>query len=479
MSDNISSTIAAISTALSESGIGIVRVSGPDAVLVCSDILFDAKGNKILDSMQASTFRHLYVKDGDEIIDECIVLLYKAPHSYTGEDIVEIQCHGGIFLLKKVLDLVIKNGASHAMPGEFTRRAFLNGKMDLAQAEAVMDLISSRSEAALRASRDQMSGRVSDVIKDLRAKLLYETAYIESAIDDPEHYDLTGYDSHIREVVEEVSTEIKKLIASYDSGRFVREGIDTCIAGRPNSGKSSLLNLLTGQDRAIVSDIPGTTRDTIEEYVRLDEILLKLTDTAGIRKTDDPIESIGTKKAMDAASGADLILFMIDASDLLTTDDMEIFSSVYTGRCIIILNKADKTLKIKPKDIYEHFRFSADASIRDLSEEVFFDRYPCIIMSASGGQGLDDLKRCIKKLFMSGEITSSSEVVITGLRHKELLMQVDESLGNVLECISSGMETDIYTVDLYDAYRSLGLIIGEEIGDDLANEIFSKFCMGK
>ena len=479
MSDNISSTIAAISTALSESGIGIVRVSGSDAVLVCSDILFDAKGNKILDSMQASTFRHLYVKDGDEIIDECIVLLYKAPHSYTGEDIVEIQCHGGIFLLKKVLDLVIKNGASHAMPGEFTRRAFLNGKMDLAQAEAVMDLISSRSEAALRASRDQMSGRVSDVIKDLRAKLLYETAYIESAIDDPEHYDLTGYDSHIREVVEEVSTEIKKLIASYDSGRFVREGIDTCIAGRPNSGKSSLLNLLTGQDRAIVSDIPGTTRDTIEEYVRLDEILLKLTDTAGIRKTDDPIESIGTKKAMDAASGADLILFMIDASDLLTTDDMEIFSSVYTGRCIIILNKADKTLKIKPKDIYEHFRFSADASIRDLSEEVFFDRYPCIIMSASGGQGLDDLKRCIKKLFMSGEISSSSEVVITGLRHKELLMQANESLGNVLECISSGMETDIYTVDLYDAYRSLGLIIGEEIGDDLANEIFSKFCMGK
>ena len=479
MSEVTSSTIAAISTALSESGIGIIRVSGPDAVSVCSDILFDAKGQKALESMEASTFRHLYVKDGDESVDECIVLLYKAPHSYTGEDIVEIQCHGGIFLLKKVLDLVIKNGAAHAMPGEFTRRAFLNGKMDLAQAEAVMDLISSRSEAALRASRDQMSGRVSEVIRDLRAKLLYETAYIESAIDDPEHYDLTGYDTHISEVVEEISCEIKKLIGSYDSGRFVREGIDTCIAGRPNSGKSSLLNLLTGQDRAIVSDIPGTTRDTIEEYVRLDEILLKLTDTAGIRKTDDPIESIGTKKAMDDATGADLILFMIDASDLLTTDDMEIFSSVYTGKCIIILNKADKILKIKPKDIYEHFRFSADSSIRDLSEEEFYDRYPCIVMSASGGQGLDDLKRCVKKMFMSGEITSSSEVVITGLRHKELLMQADESLGNVLECISSGMETDIYTVDLYDAYRSLGLIIGEEIGDDLANEIFSKFCMGK
>ncbi|MBP3753347.1 MAG: tRNA uridine-5-carboxymethylaminomethyl(34) synthesis GTPase MnmE [Lachnospiraceae bacterium] len=479
MSEVNSSTIAAISTALSESGIGIIRVSGPDAVSVCSNILFDAKGNKVLDSMDASTFRHLYVRDGEESVDECIVLLYRAPHSYTGEDIVEIQCHGGIFLLKKVLDLVIKNGAVHAMPGEFTRRAFLNGKMDLAQAEAVMDLISSRSEAALRASRDQMSGRVSDVIKDLRAKLLYETAYIESAIDDPEHYDLTGYDNHIEEVVKDVSGVIKNLIGSYDSGRFVREGIDTCIAGRPNSGKSSLLNLLTGQDRAIVSDIPGTTRDTIEEYVRLDEILLKLTDTAGIRKTDDPIESIGTRKAMDAASGADLILFMIDASDLLTTDDMEIFSSVYTGKCIIILNKADKTLKIKPKDIYEHFRYSADASLQELSEEEFFDRYPCIIMSASGGQGLDDLKRCIKKLFMSGRINSSSEVVITGLRHKELLMQADESLSNVLECISSGMETDIYTVDLYDAYRSLGLIIGEEIGDDLANEIFSKFCMGK
>ena len=275
MSDHSSSTIAAVSTALSESGIGIIRVSGSDAVSVCTGILYDSKGKTVLDKMEAGNFRHCFVKSGDDLIDECIVLLYKAPHSYTGEDTVELQCHGGVFLLKKVLDLVISKGAVLASPGEFTRRAFLNGKMDLAQAEAVMDIISARSESALRASEDQMSGRVSGVIRDLRAKILYETAYIESAIDDPEHYDLDGYDDHVKDIVNELRSRIKKLIESYNSGRFVREGISTCIAGRPNSGKSSLLNLLTGQDRAIVSDIPGTTRDTIEEYVRFDEILLR------------------------------------------------------------------------------------------------------------------------------------------------------------------------------------------------------------
>ncbi len=479
MSNEFDRTIAAISTSLSESGIGIIRVSGPDAVSVCSGILFDKRKNKILDSMENSTFRHCFVYDGDELLDECIVLLYKAPHSFTGEDTVEIQCHGGVFLLKKVLDLVLKSGAVLAMPGEFTKRAFLNGKMDLAQAEGIMDLISSKSESALRASRDQMTGRVSGVIRELRAKILYETAYIESAIDDPEHYDLTGYDEHVSEVVDSIKKEINRLIDSYDSGRFVREGINTAIVGRPNSGKSSLLNLLTGVERAIVSDIPGTTRDTIEEYVRIDEVLLKLTDTAGIRKTDDPIESIGTKKALDAASGADLILFMIDASELLTTEDMEIFSSVFGSRVIVILNKADKTLMIKPSDIYEHFKCSADKSVAELSSDEFFDRYPCVIMSASDAHGLDDLKRSIKNMFFTGKIDTSQDVVITGARHKELLVKADESLSKVQECIESGLETDIYTVDLYDAYRQLGLIIGEEIEDDLAEEIFSKFCMGK
>ena len=479
MSDYSSTTIAAVSTALSESGIGIIRVSGPDAVSICSGLLFDRSGNAVLNDMKAGNFRHCYVKENDEIVDECIVLLYKAPHSYTGEDTVELQCHGGIFLLKKVLGLVISKGAVMAAPGEFTRRAFLNGKMDLAQAEGVMDMISSRSESALRSSRDQMSGRVSAVIRDMRARILYETAFIESAIDDPEHFNLTGYDAHVTGVVKGLKEEIEKLIDSYKSGRFVREGISTCIAGRPNSGKSSLLNLLTGQDRAIVSDIPGTTRDTIEEYVRFDDILLRLIDTAGIRNTDDPIESIGTKKALDAASGADLVLFMIDASEYLETDDMKIFSSVFEKKTIIILNKADKTLKIRPTDIYEHFKCSADEKTGKLTSEEFFDRYPCIIMCASDGHGLDDLKREIKKLFYSGNVTSSSDIVITGLRHKELLSKADESLSNVLDAVESGMETDIYTVDLMDAYKSLGLIIGEEIGDDLADEIFSKFCMGK
>ena len=479
MSEVSSTTIAAISTALSESGIGIIRVSGPDAVSICSKILYDSKDNKVLSSMEAGNFRHCYVKNGEETIDECIVLLYRAPHSYTGEDTVELQCHGGVFLLKKVLALVIQMGAVMAAPGEFTRRAFLNGKMDLAQAEGVMDMISSRSESALRSSRDQMSGRVSAVIRDMRARILYETAYIESAIDDPEHFDLTGYEDHITDVVNGLKAETEKLIGSYASGRFVREGINTCIAGRPNSGKSSLLNLLTGQDRAIVSDIPGTTRDTIEEYVMLDDILLRLTDTAGIRNTDDPIESIGTKKALNAASGADLVLFMIDASEYLETDDMEIFSSVYEKKTIIILNKADKTLKIKPSDIYEHFRYSAGESIRNMTLEEFFDRYPCIIMCAADGHGQDELKREIKRLFYSGMVSSSSDIVITGLRHKELLCAAEVSLNNVLNAVLDGMETDIYTVDLMDAYKSLGLIIGEEIGDDLADEIFSKFCMGK
>lgn len=479
MTGNTQSTIAAISTALSESGIGIIRVSGPDSVSICSKILGDGKGDSVLEKMQAGTFRHLYVRDGEETIDECIVLLFKAPHSYTGEDTVEIQCHGGVLLLKKVLERVLKSGAVLSAPGEFTKRAFLNGKMDLAQAEAVMDLISSRSEMSLRASRDQMSGRVSDIIRALRAKILYETAYIEAAIDDPEHYDLEGYDTHVRKVVSDIKEKITGLVKSYESGKYIREGIITCIVGRPNSGKSSLLNLLTGYDRAIVSDIPGTTRDTIEEYVRLDDILLKLTDTAGIRNTEDEIESIGTRKAVDAALSADLILFMIDASEYLHMDDLEIFSKVHDKKCIIILNKADKPLMIKPLDVYEHFRECGDISLRSMSKDDFLVRYPCIVMSTGGGNGLDDLKRSITSLFISGKIDSSSEVVITDMRHSQLLKDALSSLENVLECIDTGMETDIYTVDLYDAYRKLGLIIGEEIEDDLANEIFSKFCMGK
>jgi len=479
MTDNLQKTIAAISTAMSESGIGIIRVSGPDAVKICSEIIFDKKKESVPDKMEAGTFRHCYVYDSDEMLDECIVLLYKAPHSYTGEDTVEIQCHGGVFLLKKVLDLVISHGAVHAAPGEFTKRAFLNSRMDLAQAEAVMDIISSRSESALRASRNQMSGRVSEVIRNLRAGILYETAYIESAIDDPEHYDLTGYEDRLSEMVTGISDKISDLIRSYDSGKFVREGISTCIVGSPNSGKSSLLNLLTGHDRAIVSDIPGTTRDTIEEYVRLDDILLKVTDTAGIRDTEDVIESIGTKRALDAAKNADLILFMIDGSELLTIDIMQIFSEVYKQKVIIILNKADKTLMVRTDDVYNHLRESADQEIHDLSKEEFFDRYPCIVMSASGGQGLEDLKRTVRAGFLAGDITSSSDVVITGLRHKELLADALESLAGVKEGIESGVEIDVYCVNLYDAYKKLGLIIGEELGDDLADEIFSKFCMGK
>ena len=479
MTDNLQKTIAAISTALSESGIGIIRVSGPDAVKICSEIIFDKKKESVPDKMEAGTFRHCYVYDGDEILDECIVLLYKAPHSYTGEDTVEIQCHGGVYLLKKALDLVTAHGAALSAPGEFTKRAFLNSKMDLAQAEAVMDLISSRSEGALRASRDQMSGRVSEAIRNLRAKILYETAFIESAIDDPEHYDLTGYEEKLSGTVCEISDKITEMIRSYDSGKFVREGIATCIVGSPNSGKSSLLNLLTGQDRAIVSDIPGTTRDTIEEYVRLDDILLKVTDTAGIRDTDDVIESIGTKRAFEAAENADLILFMIDASEYLTLDIMQIFSAVYKRKLIIILNKADKTLMVRPDDVYSHLKESADKEISALSKEEFFEKYPCIIMSASGGQGLEELKRTIRAGFLSGDITSKSDVVITGLRHKELLCAALESLDGVKEGIEAGVEIDVYCGDLYDAYKKLGLIIGEELGDDLADEIFSKFCMGK
>lgn len=479
MADVFSKTIAAISTALSESGIGIIRVSGPDSVSVCSSILFDKKGQPVLDKMLPSSFRHAFVKDGDEVLDECIVLFYKAPHSYTGEDTVELQCHGGVLLLKKVLDLVLKKGAHLSEPGEFTKRAFLNGKMDLAQAEAVMGVISSKSEMALKISKDQMSGSVSNAIKELRAKILYETAYIESAIDDPEHYDLTGHDKEVKILVSGLLEKINSLEDSYRSGKYISEGISTCIVGRPNSGKSSLLNLLTGQDRAIVSDIPGTTRDIIEEYVRFDDILLKLTDTAGIRKTEDPIESIGAKKALEATDIADLVLFMIDASEMIEMDDLEIFGNICDKKTVIILNKADLGLKIKKQDIYHHFVYSGGKEFENMTEDEFFDRFPVIVMSAKGGNGLEDLKRTVKSLFYMGNITSSDEIVITSMRHMELLTKAEESLNNVLKTIDDGFETDMYSVDLSDAYRSLGFIIGEEIGDDLAGEIFSKFCMGK
>lgn len=472
-------TIAAVSSALSESGIGIIRVSGPDSVCICRDVLIDKRGNAVLDKMEPSSFRHCYVRDEGELYDECIVLLYRAPYSYTGEDTVEIQCHGGVLLLRKILELILKKGALLAQPGEFTRRAFLNGKLDLTQAEAVMGLISSKSEMSLKISQNQMRGSISEVIKDMRARILYETAYIESAIDDPEHYDLTGHDEEVKKLVTGLLGSIRALKDSYNSGKYISEGIVTCIAGRPNSGKSSLLNLLTGQDRAIVSDIPGTTRDTIEEYIRLDDILLKLTDTAGIRKTDDPIESIGAKKALDTAGISDLVLFMIDASDNLTEDDEDIFKNIKDKKVIIILNKADLNLRITRTDIYDSFAAVSDNRDTKLSEDEFFRKYPCIEMSAKSGVGVDVLKAAVRDMFFTGKIKSSDEAVITSVRHMELLARAEESLENVLKSIEDGFEEDMYSVDLTDAYRSLGLIIGEEIGDDLADEIFSKFCLGK
>ena len=453
-------TIAAIATAMSSAGIGIVRISGREAIEIIQKI-FRGKKEKNFAEKKTYTIHYGYIADGEEIIDEVLVMLMKAPHSYTGEDTVEIDCHGGIYVVKKIMETVIKYGARPAEPGEFTKRAFLNGKMDLSQAEAVIDIIDSKNEYALKSSVSQLKGSVQKKIGEIREEILYHTAFIETALDDPEHISVDGYGETLKKVVDNLLEEIRRLLISADNGRIIKEGIKTVIVGKPNAGKSSLLNVLVGEERAIVTDIEGTTRDVLEENIQLQGVSLNIMDTAGIRETKDVVEKIGVDKAKNHANEADLIIYVADASRPLDDNDEEIIEMIRDKQAIVLLNKSDLNMVVTKEELQEKLN------------------KPMIVISAKEEQGIKELEETLKEMFFHGDISFNDEVYITNIRHKTALQDAAESLEKVLISIENGMPEDFYSIDLLDAYESLGSITGETIGEDLVNEIFSKFCMGK
>lgn len=476
-------TIAAIATGLTPAGIGIVRISGPESYTIISKIFRGCSrrngcetGNGTVSSplsWKPNRIHYGFIKD----IDEVLVMNMRAPHSYTGEDTIEINCHGGPYMMRRILDEVLNNGARLAEPGEFTKRAFLNGRIDLAQAEAVIDIINSTNDNAARASVAQLKGSVSEAVKEIRHDILGLTAFVEAVLDDPEHYSMDDMDATLgsmdegrenifkgrsaKDALNVVSERIEGLIATYKYGRVIREGINTCILGKPNAGKSSLLNALLGEERAIVTDIPGTTRDVITESLVIDGLTLNIMDTAGIRETEDAVEKIGVRKAYEYAAKADLVIYVIDSTVPMDEDDVSImkFINEHGIKAVYVVNKIDST---------------KSGSLPFVGAEQL-----CCPVSALTGEGISALLSTIRKMFESGDISYNSEAVITNERHEELLKEALRSVKAVIDSINAGMPEDFYTIDLMDAYKSLGLIIGEETEDDLADRIFADFCMGK
>ena len=447
-------TIAAIATAMSNSGIGIVRISGEESLNIIQKVY---KGKTLKDH----AIHYGYIVDGDETIDEVLVMVMKGPHSFTGEDTVEINCHGGVYVVKRILETVIKAGARPAEPGEFTKRAFLNGKIDLSQAEAVIDVINSKNEYALKSSVSQLKGNVQRKIKEIREQIIYHTAFIETALDDPEHISVDGYGETLRLTVDNLICELDLLMKSSDNGRIIKEGIKTVIVGKPNAGKSSLLNVLVGEERAIVTDIAGTTRDVLEEAINLNGVSLNIMDTAGIRNTEDIVEKIGVDKAKTYANEADLVIYVVDASREFDQNDYDIIELIRDKKTIILLNKSDLATVIT-KDMVK----------------LIIDK-PIVSISAKEEQGIEEFEDIIKNMFFHGELSFNDEVYITNMRHKVAIQDAYNSLQKVIVSIDNDMPEDFYSIDLLDAYESLGSITGETIGEDLVNEIFSKFCMGK
>jgi tRNA modification GTPase len=455
-------TIAAISTAVSESGIGIIRISGEDAFAVI-DRIYRARGKeKKLSEAPSHTIHYGFICDGEETIDEVLVMLMRGPRSFTAENTVEINCHGGVYAMRRILETVLKNGARPAQPGEFTKRAFLNGRIDLSQAEAVIDVIQAKNEYALKSSLSQLKGSVQESISGLRSEILYHIAFIESALDDPEHISLDGYPERLQMELSSWKEKLQSLIDSAENGRMIKEGIKTVIVGKPNAGKSSLLNLLIGEERAIVTDIAGTTRDILTETINMNGITLNIMDTAGIRTTDDVVEQIGVRRAIEHADDADLIIYVVDASTELDENDATIIQMLQGRKAIVLLNKSD----LPP--------VTTETLLREKLPDI-----TVLPVSAKQETGIHELEQCIREMFYQGELSFNDEVFITNIRQKNLLIEAKNSLEQVEQSIALQMPEDFFSIDLMDSYEALGKITGEQVGEDLVNEIFSKFCMGK
>ena len=456
------STIAAISTAMSPSGIGIIRISGVDSFSIIKKIAKKKNGKDLFENeIESHTVTHGYIADGDNLIDEVLIIAMRGPKTYTGEDTIEINCHGGVYVVQRVLETVLKYGASIAEPGEFTKRAFLNGKMDLSRAESVIDLINSTNEFAKDNALKQLKGAVYDEIQALRAEIIHEIAFIETALDDPEHISLDSYPLKLYNLVGKLTKRIENILEKSGNGQLLVEGIQTVIVGKPNAGKSSLWNALLGQDRAIVTDIAGTTRDVLSERISLSGITLNMIDTAGIRDTEDVVEKIGVNKSKEYVEKADLIMYLVDGSTPLDQNDKEIIDLIQNKKAIVLLNKTDLNLVVDKEELKK-------LSGRNVLE-----------ISAKNQTGLDEVTSEIKNLFFTGKISFRDDLCITNIRQKEAMMNAKESLKLVLNSIDCGLPEDFFSIDLMNAYEALGSITGETIGDDLVNEIFSKFCMGK
>lgn len=470
-----SDTIAGIASGMG-GGIGIIRVSGEDALIAVGKIFrtprfaknSDKKNNSkewnekylVLQNTHTIHYGYIVEKDGN-ILDEVMVLLMKAPKSYTCEDVVEIDAHGGPYIVQKILHLLLQEGVKLAEPGEFTKRAFLNGRIDLAQAEAVMKMISSKNEFALESAVKQLEGRVSQYIEKIRQEILHNMGFIEAALDDPEHYELGDFSEQLYQNIQNEIETLQDLLDNFENGRMKSEGINTVIVGKPNAGKSSLMNLLLDEERAIVTNIAGTTRDILEETVQIGNLTLNLIDTAGIHDTEDIVESLGVEKAMEYLSQADFIIYVVDMSDVLDESDEKIIELLQHKNGVILLNKSDLKGRLTEQEIRDKLDWN------------------CISFSSKTGDGLQILEEYITNSFLDGTISYNDQIYLTSVRHREAVEDALQSLKQVLQTIDDGMPEDLYMVDLMDAYRKLGLINGETASEDLVNKIFKEFCMGK
>lgn len=456
-------TIAAIASGCTNSGIGIIRLSGKKSLNIIEKVFVPKKDKIKINEMKSYTAHYGFIVNpvDNKRIDECIILYMKGPHSYTGEDVVEIDAHGGTFVCNRILRVLFEHGARPAEPGEFTKRAFLNGRMDLTQAEAVMDVIHADNEYALNLSMNQLSGKLRDKIISMRNQIIHENAYIEYALDDPEHVSLEGFSDKLLLMMNDMIDEIKELLCHADDGRLLKEGIKTAIVGRPNAGKSSLLNALLREERAIVTDIPGTTRDTLEEHITIEGIPFHIIDTAGIHDTEDVVEKIGVDKAKNAIAGAELILYILDSSMEFQEEEKEIVELIRDKNVIVLLNKSDLEQKMD------------EAIIRKIIDA------PILSISIKKEEGLKEFYDIIKEIFFHGEITLKDGAMISNERQHMEMKKALESLMRVKESIELSMSEDFYTIDLMDAYEYLGNVIGEAVHDDLVNQIFEEFCTGK